>query len=526
MSDLINKRLRALTGSVSDTEVGVLHHGIEKESLRVDSDGTLAQTPHPRGLGSALTHPRITTDFSESLLELVTPPLSTTVASSDYLRNLHTFIYRHLDAEVLWGASMPCVVPQDELIPVADYGSANVGQMKRVYRLGLGHRYGRVMQTIAGIHFNFSMEAELLADVISAPRPPNAGANQLQHTVSAAYFGLLRNFHRHCWLLLYLFGASPAVCRSFLQGQPHSLADFDDHTVFAPYGTSLRMGDLGYQNNAQNAIEVDVNSVEGYTRSLVKATNTVHPPYEAIGLVDEHQVRKQLNANLLQIENEYYAVIRPKRVARSGEKPSHALRERGVEYVEMRCIDLDPFAPTGISIETSNFLLVFGLYCLFDASPDMNRSDLRAAHENQRRTINEGRRPGIKLIVERSESALTPAAYGSLDKISDIAGALDDVYGGGDFTHSVSLQREKLKDPEATPSARVVREMRERNETYFAFAMRYAQQSAKYFSDYDAPVEAMSELARMSADSISEQERLEADNAESFEHYLARYFAQ
>ena len=130
--------------------------GLEKETLRVSQKGGLAQTPHPIRLGSALTHPYITTDYSEALLEMVTPPSNDINSALQFLRDMQHFIYNQLDNELLWATSMPCVVAGETSIPLAQYGSSNAGLMKTVYRRGLGHRYGRVMQVIAGVHFNFS----------------------------------------------------------------------------------------------------------------------------------------------------------------------------------------------------------------------------------------------------------------------------------------------------------------------------------------------------------------------------------
>ena len=206
-----------------------MRRGIEKESLRVRPDGTLAQTPHPQALGSALTHPHITTDFSESQLELITGVHASVEACLEELTHIHQVVYRAIGEEILWCTSMPCNLPADHLIPIGRYGTSNVGRAKTVYRLGLAHRYGRRMQAISGIHYNFSL--------------PGVSDDQ--------YFGLIRNFRRQSWLLLYLFGASPAVCSSFIAGREHELTELTPGTHYAPHATSLRMGRLGYQSDAQ-----------------------------------------------------------------------------------------------------------------------------------------------------------------------------------------------------------------------------------------------------------------------------------
>src|SRR3954462_13735187 len=323
-----------------------IRRGIEKESLRVRPDGTLAQTLHSQALGAALTHPHITTDFSESQLELITGAHTSVERCLEELTHIHQVVYKHIGDEVLWCASMPCNLPSDHLIPIGRYGTSNVGRAKTVYRLGLAHRYGRRMQAISGIHYNFSL--------------PGVSSEE--------YFALIRNFRRRSWLLLYLFGASPAVCSSFVAGRPHELQELAPGTMYAPHGTSLRMGRLGYQSAAQASLAVSYNSLKSYTASLFDALTKPYAPYEKIGILKNNEYL-QLNTTLLQIENEFYSTVRPKRRIKRGERPLHALRERGVEYVEVRLMDLDPFEAIGISPQTVRLLDVFLLHCALAESP-------------------------------------------------------------------------------------------------------------------------------------------------------------
>src|SRR6185295_17134687 len=293
--------------------------GIEKESLRVRPDGTLSSVPHPAALGSALTHPHITTDFSESQLELITAPKAGAEACLAELTQIHQFTYRAIGDETLWVSSMPCRLPADETIPFGRYGPSNIGRAKSVYRMGLAHRYGRRMQAISGIHYNWSLPG----------------------LANAEYFSLIRNFRRHGWLLFYLFGASPAVCPSFVRGRAHGLKELRPGTLYLPHATTLRMGRLGYQSEAQDSISTSFNDLESYGAALEDAMTRTWPAYEKIGVQDKDGNYLQLSTALLQIENEFYGKIRPKRRIRSGERPLHALRERGVEYVEVRLVDLD-----------------------------------------------------------------------------------------------------------------------------------------------------------------------------------------
>ncbi len=257
MSNL-EQRLRALP---ADTLKGI-RRGIEKESLRVRPDGKLSTRPHPAALGSALSHPHITTDFSESQLELITGVHAGVEACLEELTQVHQVVYRRIGDEMLWCSSMPCGLPADDAIPLGRYGTSNVGRAKTVYRMGLAHRYGRRMQTISGIHYNFSL-----------PGVSNDG-----------YFSLIRNFRRHSWLLLYLFGASPAVCSSFVAGRTHDLKALKSGTLYRPGATSLRMGPLGYQSDAQASLAVSYNSLESYGASLQDALTRPYPPYEKIGI--------------------------------------------------------------------------------------------------------------------------------------------------------------------------------------------------------------------------------------------------
>src|SRR5215472_723340 len=318
-----SERLNALSREVLQT----LKRGIEKESLRVRPDGMLATTPHPAALGSALKHPRITTDFSESQPELITGVHTSAEACLKERTEIHQVVYRAIGDELLWASSMPCRLPAEDQIPIGRFGTSNIGRMKTVYRVGLSHRYGRRMQTISGIHYNFSL--------------PDARSND-------DYFALIRNFRRNGWLLLYLFGASPAVCSSFVEGRDHRLDKLSGDTFYLPYATSLRMGRLGYQSDAQSSLAVSYNDLQSYAASLEEAMTKPYQAYESIGIRDGENYL-QLATTLLQMENEFYGTIRPKRRIRQGERPLHALRDRGVEYVEVRLMDLDPFVPIGIT---------------------------------------------------------------------------------------------------------------------------------------------------------------------------------
>ena len=192
MPDSVHARLARLAEEADINLLRDARFGLEKESLRVSVTGGMAQTPHPRALGSALTHPDITTDYSEALIEFITPPVPSVADALDYLADLQAYVYRRLEDEILWATSMPCVLSGDHKIPVATYGSSNAGRMKHLYRVGLGHRYGRVMQVIAGVHFNWSF-AEALWPAYRQIEGQTCGSREFR---DQRYMAQVRNLQR------------------------------------------------------------------------------------------------------------------------------------------------------------------------------------------------------------------------------------------------------------------------------------------------------------------------------------------
>ncbi len=518
MKDL-EQRIHALLDSDAATTLAGIRRGIEKESLRITTDGTLAQTPHPKALGSALTHPYITTDYSEALLEFITPATTEVHKPLAFLEQLHRYVYSHIGDEVLWVNSMPCMISQDSDVPVAQYGSSNVGRMKTIYREGLGHRYGRKMQTIAGIHYNFSYPEEFwkLNQLLEKDNSP------LQDYISRRYFDLTRNFQRYSWLLVYLFGASPALCKSFLAGREHQLDTFD-HTLYKPHATSLRMSDLGYQNNAQSSLAISYNNLDEYVETLTHAIKTPEAAYEKIGVKDAAGNYQQLNANILQIENEYYSSIRPKRTINSGERPTTALQKRGVEYIEIRALDLNPFEPVGINQQEIRFLDLFATYCLLMESPLLEKCDLIASKTNLQKVVYEGRDTSIELCRWGKSVTLKDWASEKLEQMKPIAELFDRAHGGNDYADALSRQQEKVCTPDATPSARILEKLEGRKQSFFQFAMNQALVHRDHFLSRQRCDETNAKLEQLAATSLADQQAWEQTEQQSFSDYLADYF--
>src|SRR6516162_567728 len=515
---------RRLSSLVNGGEPEILQggrKGVEKESLRVSPTGRLAQTSHPRQLGSALTNEHITTDYSEALIELVTPAFPHSWELLQYLLDLHQFVYRHLGEELLWATSMPCAIDHDEDIPLAQYGSSHVGRMKTVYRNGLGLRYGRMMQAISGVHFNYSFPLPFWEAWAAARSATAHGAP----FVSACYFDLLRNYRRHGWLVLYLFGVSPVVCKSFVRGRGLALAELGPGMAYEPYATSLRMSDVGYRNRNQAGLAVSVNSLEEYVHDLTRAITTAHPPYEALG-VKVNGEYQQLNANILQIENEYYSYIRPKRVARSGERPTKALLRAGVEYVEVRALDVSAFDPVGVNQNKLRFLEAFLALCLLKESAPIADSEQAALDENHVTVARRGREQGLALWREGRSVPMREWARELLDGMTGICEVLDQGDPARPYSQALATQAAKIEDVTLTPSARLMTEL-SAGESFFDLALRMSATHKAYFLDlYPPNEERLREFSLEARESLAAQHAVEAADTGTFEQYLARYFAE
>lgn len=496
------ERISRGPGALTAQRLLGIRRGIEKESLRALPTGALAMTPHPRALGSALTHPNITTDFSESQVELITGVHQDVEDCLTELQDVQQATFGALGDELLWVSSMPCGLPADDAIPLGQYGSSNVGQSKTVYRRGLGHRYGRRMQTISGIHYNWS-----LPDVASED-----------------YFGLIRNFRRHAFLLLYLFGASPAVCSTFVAGREHQLQALNAHTMYLPYATSLRMGRLGYQSDAQASLAVSYNSLEGYAYSLHGALTKPYPAYQAIGVQNPQGQYLQLGTSLLQIENEFYGTIRPKRVIFPGERPLHALRERGVEYVEVRLMDLDPFEPVGINAQTMRFLDVFLLHCLQTDSPPDTPEEIVALSHNQQAVAERGRQPG--LMLERGDAQVSLKDWGHtiVEEMRPLARQLDAAHGGTLYLQALDAAVHGLDQPDTLPSARVLDVMqKDFNGSFVAFVRAQSERLKRETLAMTLSADKAERFKSLAEASWADQNKIEAADTMPFDVYLKTY---
>lgn len=523
ITPLYNRLSRRLNRLVNSGQAHVLQggrKGVEREALRITPAGELSQLRHPTALGSTLTHSSITTDYSEAQLELVTQPFTTVTELFSHLKEIHLFVHSHLPGhELLWSTSMPCVLHGEKSVPIAEFGTSNLGRMKHTYRRGLDVRYGRIMQSISGVHFNYSVAEEFWP--LYQEVEENRGA--LRTFTDEAYFGLLRNVLRYEWLITYLFGNSPALCRSFFAGRETPLQLLDGHSYFAPYATSLRMSNIGYKNHMPSSLHVSYNSLDQYVTDLIGAVQTPHPPYQKLGVVVDG-VYQQLNANILQIENEFYSAVRPKQPGQGDERPLMALRNRGVGYVEVRALDINTFDPLGFAPEQARFLEAFLLFCLLHESPPLTEAERKLNAHNQRVVAQNGRDPQARLLGPESERSLRDWASELLDAMEPIATLLEDAAPG--YTAAISTQRESVLDPERTPSARMLREMKEHDESFFRYGLRISQEHYETLRQHTQAPDQTAMFEQLAQDSLLKQAQLEASDAISFEQYLQDYADQ
>jgi glutamate--cysteine ligase len=504
--------------------------GIEREALRILPEGKLSEHGHYHQLGSALTHNQITTDYSETLLEFITPVSYSPDEAIAQLQDIQKYTFDNIEGELLWPMSMPCFVNDAEKVPLAQYGSSNIGKMKTVYRQGLKNRYGSMMQVISGIHFNFSFSEDFWLVQQNLHASKGIKSIPLNDFISERYFAVLRNYKRFCWLIPYLFGSSPALCSSFLQGNKHKLpfkkSPFG--ALYLEHATSLRMSDLGYTSSEQSALKICYSNLTDYVEGVQQAIKLKSKDFANIGIKVNGEYQ-QLNDNVLQIENELYAPIRPKRVAKSGEKPSVALGERGVEYIEVRALDVNPFSDTGISIEQIHFLDIFLTFCAFSDNSEFDYNDQNLHERNMDEVVLRGRDPELLLSDTNPNGEINQKSvvcWGNelFEQMKEVAELLDLAYGTNRYCDAIAREQAKINDASLTPSAQLLTIIQSQPLSEYALdkATQYQQQASlrdyqfynQEFFDNSVPT------------SHQAQADIEASDVLNFDDFLQDYFAQ
>ena len=498
--------------------------GIERETLRMQSNGFLSQGSHPKALGSALTHPHITTDYSEALMEFITPPKASIQETLDYLKDIHAVAHKHLEnGEKLWPLSMPCMLDDsDESIRLAQYGTSNIGLFKTLYRRGLGVRYGRRMQTISGVHYNLSFPDQLFEALQHNEKDEALKALSAQDYRSHRYLGLIRNFIRLTPLVMFLVGASPSVCKCFMTGREHQLLPLLKGTLYLPFATALRMGRFGYQNSAQKELGIHYNNLPDYLNGLQKAVKTSYKSFSRLGLNDADGEPLQINDHVLQIENEYYSLVRPKQVPQEGETPSGALANRGIGYVELRAVDVNPYSPIGIDENTAGFLEVLALYCLFTESPELLEKEQDVIDKNQTEVVNRGRAPNATIVENGKSYFIEDWSRTYLDKMQAFAELLDHSYETQIYSKALQIMQARINEVDETLSAKMIEDTVEYGGTW-SFGSYLAQKHAEAYEQHQLSKKASAYFKEVAQASLDKQEQLEQDTTQSFEEYLSQF---
>ncbi len=492
--------------------------GIEREALRIEADGQLSAGLHPPKLGSALTHKWIITDYAEALLEFVTPVSYNIDYLLNYLRDLHRHTLQVINNERLWPMSMPGVIERPETIKLAMYGQSNLGKMKHIYRKGLAHRYGSLMQIIAGIHYNFSLPDSFWSQI-----PTNLAGTK---DPSQGYLGLIRNYHRYGWIICYLFGASPVIAENMLKDKNDHRLKYDGNACYSmPWATSLRLSDLGYTNKAQSKLNISYNTLSGYIEGVKQALKTPSAAYARIGLTDEFGQPIQLNTNILQIENELYASIRPKRVAQGTETPVQALTRGGIEYIEVRSMDVNPFSATGISEEQVYFLDLFLIWCAIQDSPELNADEQKINQQNWQAIVTEGRKPGLTLSASQTGSSFLLSDFISrlFADLQRIAAVMEQVEPAeGKWLRHCQHLASRAQQPEHTYSAQLLALIKQQGMmgTGLSLAEKYRQQ----LLDEALQILTPADFHYQAEKSFELQREIEENDTVDFETFLAERY--
>ena len=505
ISDAFNSSLRAYKEKGFFKELKILR-GIERESLRVDKKGKISQKNHPKNLGSPLTNKNITTDFAEALVEIVTPPFESPEELFDNLNLLHRFVYSELDDEMLWNFSMPCAFTNEKEIRIAEYGNSNNGMLKHIYRKGLRLRYGSIMQCVSGIHYNFSFTKNSWKTLDKTSD---------QDYVNEKYLGMIRNIKRNFWFILEQFGASPITHKSYLFDREHSLEEYNASDLFLPYATSLRMSDVGYQSKIQDSLKISYNRLDDFINSLIKGIKTPVKKFDDIGMLDDAGIAQQISTGILQIENELYDIVRPKRSGPSGSRPATLLKEDGIEYLELRGIDINPFMPEGIDVNKIKLLDIFITHSLISESPLMLDEEINEIRANQKIMVSQGRLKNVMLRKNGNLVSLEEIRKIFLAELEQTAEALDEYSEGYLRAFHLETRNKTLL------SEKILADMDAEDLEFQDYALVHSKKIAKKFSPLD--VKNFSTLKKSAKASMQKLRNLEESSSMDINKYVELY---
>ena len=310
------------------------------------------------------------------------------------------------------------------------------------------------MQCISGIHVNYSFGKHFW-DILELSISKN-----INHQIrSETYFRTLRNIQRNNWFLLYLYGASPILGKNLIN-KKYKFIKINNDEYYLPFATSLRMSSMGYQNMNQSKLFISLNQLDRYLKDLKTATETASKNFAELEL-SSNEESAQLNSNMLQIEDEYYAVSRPKNSRNVESRQISKLAKYGVDYLELRSLDLNPFSKCGIEYEDLVFIEVFILYCTLIASPKIGKTEMEDTTKNSHLVSIKGREDGLKLNRNGTRIALQDWGNEILDEMGNIA----ELFGYKSFDQS--KYSEQIKHPDTTLSGRLLNKVVEKKTSFY-----------------------------------------------------------
>ncbi|ERT69010.1 bifunctional glutamate--cysteine ligase GshA/glutathione synthetase GshB [Cetobacterium somerae] len=351
--------------------------GIEKESLRVNENGELALTNHPKFFGDKIKNPYITVDFSESQIEMITPTESSVEKAYDFLRNIHEIVATNLKDEYLWSQSVPPILPSEELIPLGKFPQ---NKELEKYREKLALKYGRKKQLLSGIHFNFSFDDEFLKELYELSKEKTS----FKEFKNNIYLKISRNYFKYGWMIIYLLGASPVIHETYLQKCIDKMKKFTEDTYYFEDLVSFRNGSCGYRN--EKDFFVNYESVDKYVESLER-------------LIEKESISSA---------KEYYSPIRLK--TKNPKEILLELKNSGIEYLEFRSIDLNPFSEIGIEKTDLEFLHLFILFLFLKDDEPFEEKDYFRYLKNQEILANKGNSDEFRLICCEDKN-VSPKEY-------------------------------------------------------------------------------------------------------------------
>lgn len=419
--------------------------GVEREGLRVTPQGKLALTPHPPIFGDKLENPYITTDFSESQVELVTPVFYSVDETYDFLEALTDIVIGEIgnNDELYWPYSMPCDIPDDEFIPIATY-QGEAGKKARAYREKLMAKYGGKRQLISGIHYNFSFGDDFLT-TIWQESDSNETYKEFKDRI---YLKVLRNFLRYRWLIIYLMGCTPGLHSSYIKECLECMTDCGNDTRYKKGGISARNGSCsGYKN------EIDLYPDYSSTKEFIRSIN------EFVKRGDISEAK------------ELYAQIRlkPKDVRNVLE----SLENDGIQYLEIRTIDLNVFDKCGIAKVDLEFMNIFMLFLLLEGE-EFFETWQQEALINEVAVAESGLEPDLELLDHRHWTLKTAWAEDILDKVAEV-----NEYLNLNQDACIAAMQQRVTNPETTYAHRLKVLMQEKGclEANLELANNYKTQS-------------------------------------------------